>query len=342
MSANSRVALGAALLFALNSWVCWALYGTEWLDQRASIEGAYIGLSQCIQSHPGEYRWFPLWYGGIPFQNAYPPLLHFLTAWTSTLTGWSAALAYHKLCAFFHALGPVTLFVFAGRWARGWRVAWFAGLAYSAMPVSIWLMRSVRVDMGVWLAPRRLQALVGWGEGPNVTALALLPLAWWLVLEDLRKPAPWRLALAALGCAAVALTNWLGCFTMVAGVAFLWVTERADWRRVLGMGALAYALAGPWIPPSTIAAVRVNAQLLGDYTMTWRNAVALVALAAAAWAVRRWGFAAMLLLVMTVLPVTDEYTKFAMVPQAFRYHLVMEMAFALVLALALARLPDAA
>ena len=55
------------------------------------------------------------------------------------------------MCAFFYALGPVTLFVFAGQLFRCWRTAWFAGLAYSAVPASLWLMRSVQGDMGVWL-----------------------------------------------------------------------------------------------------------------------------------------------------------------------------------------------
>ena len=340
MSANRLAALAGTLLFALNSWVCWALYGTEWLDQRASIEGAYIGLAQYIQAHPGEYRWFPNWYGGIPFQNTYPPLLHFLTAWTSSLSGWSVALSYHKLCAFFYALGPVTLFVFAGRLFRCWRPAWLAALAYSGAPASIWLMASIHRDMGVWLGPRRLQALAGWGEGPHVAALALVPLAWWLVLEQLRQPARWKLALAATACAAVALTNWLGCFTMVAGIVFLWAAERpAAWRTVLGVGALAYALASPWIPPSTVLTVRANAQVLGNYDMSWRNTLALVVLLAVTFALRRWGFAAMLLLFMTALPVIEEYARFALLPQAFRYHLVMEMAVALAAGYWLARMP---
>ena len=73
--------------------------------------------------------------------------------------------------------------------------------------------------------------------------------------------------------------------------------------------------------------------------MTWRNTLALVVLLGLTLAIRRWGFAAMLLLFMTVLPVTEEYTRFAVMPQAFRYHLAMEMAVALVLGYGLARVP---
>lgn len=336
---NSRIWLGALALFALNSFVCGQLYFTEWLDQRASIEGAYIGLAQYIQTHPGEYRWFPHWYNGIPFQNTYPPLLHFTVAWTSSLTGWSVALAYHRVCALFYALGPVTLFLFVWRLRASLQTAWLAGLLYSAAPFSIWFMASVHRDMGTWLGPRRLQALIGWGEGPNVTALALVPVAWLFVLEAMRRPRGWRIATAALACAAVALTNWLGCFAMAAGVLLLCIAEKpaALWRACL-IAALAYAVASPWIPPSTIATVQRNAQILGNYPMTWRNWIALAALLAVTLALRRWGFVPLLALLMTVLPLADEYFKFALVPQAFRYHLVLEMAWSTLIATALAKL----
>ena len=46
-----------------------------------SIEAAYIGLARYIANHLGELSWFPLWYGGIPYADTYPPLLHWSAGW---------------------------------------------------------------------------------------------------------------------------------------------------------------------------------------------------------------------------------------------------------------------
>jgi uncharacterized membrane protein len=55
------------------------------------------------------------------------------------------------------------------------------------------------------LQPQRLGVLVKYGEGPHMSALALIPIALaftWLALEKRR---PWAIALAALSSAAVAV-----------------------------------------------------------------------------------------------------------------------------------------
>ena len=80
-----------------------------------SIEGSFIAVSRYIAANWGDLSWFPLWYGGIPWQNAYWPLLPLLTAALSTVTDWSAALSFHVLCALFYCLGPTALFLMARR-----------------------------------------------------------------------------------------------------------------------------------------------------------------------------------------------------------------------------------
>ncbi len=60
-----------------------------------SIEAAYIALARYIVENPTELTWFPLWYTGIPFENAYPPLLHLTTAGAAWLADFSPARAHH-------------------------------------------------------------------------------------------------------------------------------------------------------------------------------------------------------------------------------------------------------
>src|ERR1700722_17581474 len=94
--------------------------------------------------HWRDLTWFPLWYNGIPYQNTYPPLLHWCVALIAWVRGISPAHAHH----------------------------WTTALASSA-----WLMADVARDMGSAFRPRRLHALVYWGEGPHVSAMTLLPVA---------------------------------------------------------------------------------------------------------------------------------------------------------------------
>ena len=72
--------------------------------------------------------------------------------------------------------------------------------------------------------------------------------------------------------AAVALTNWLGTFALAIAV-FAYLIASSDaldawktWLTAFGLGALAYALACYWIPPSTIRDISINARSVGgDY-----------------------------------------------------------------------------
>jgi hypothetical protein len=106
---------------------------------------------------------------------------------------------------------------------------------------------------------------VVYGDGPHIAALALLALAILCIHVALQKRLPvWDL-LAGLSMAAVALTNWLGAFALAAMAAAYLVRTR-DWLRAAAIGAFAYVIACPWIPPSTVAAVRLNAQTVaGDF-----------------------------------------------------------------------------
>src|SRR5271156_6688842 len=100
----TRLAVRAApfALFGINLYICRELFRTEYLNRMGSIEAAYISLARYIQENARDLSWFPTWYDGIPYQNAYPPLLHWVVALVANISGRSSALAYHAVVAFLY------------------------------------------------------------------------------------------------------------------------------------------------------------------------------------------------------------------------------------------------
>jgi len=336
-----------AALLALNVWILARLFRTEYSPFMGSIQGAYVGISRWLLSnwsHPG---WFPLWYGGIPAENTYPPLLHFLVAFASMATGWSVAHAHHAVTAAFYCLGPVALFWLVWRLTRSQWKAFVAGWIYSLVSPSAFLIRSVRGDMGTVWGARKLQALVEYGEGPHIASITLMLVALAAVHAALESEAAWPTVLAVLAVSAGVLTNWLGALALVCGVLALMIARKeARTGRVVLIGVLAYAIAAPRIPPSDIADVQRNAQQVLSFPMGTFQYLYLAAwLAAAVWigsALRKKTpltegsrFAIVFLFFMAVPPLAYEYLHVYPLPQPARYHLEMDAAFAIVAGVAL-------
>ncbi len=351
MRVSNRTLLLALALFGINLYICRELFSIEYLRHLGSIEGAFIGIARYAMHHWGDLTWFPLWYSGIPYQNTYPPLLHLGVALWATVTGMSPAHAYHFVIALAYCLGPITLFVLALRWSGSRWAAFAAGLMYSTLSMSAWIMPAVRADLGSAFFPRRLQALVYYGEGPHVSSLTLLPIA--ILAIDLaitRRRGPY-FAFAAVMLAATALTNWFGAVSMAIAILCLLLAKFGESPKILpqvlwiaGIGATAYSLAMPLVPPSTIVVTQVNAkQVEGNFLNVYhdlplRAAVIVVALTLLKFAIRRlrWQlqFAILFSFMLAVVSLAAVVWKLNIVPQASRYQLEMEMALALLIALA--------
>jgi hypothetical protein len=352
----------AALLLLVNAYVCHDLFGIEYLRHMGSIEGAYVGISRYMLEHWRDYSWFPAWYAGIPAQNTYPPLLHWIVALAALLGRTSPAHAHHFVTALFYCLGPITLFALVLRLSGSARAAFFAGMVYSALSPSEWLMPAVGHATGQF-HPERLLALVYYGEGPHVSSLTLIPLA--ILLLDLaldRKRVGYFVS-AAFAFAAVALTNWIGAVGLALGVVAYILAKQIpgklftrDIGLVILIAVTAYCLAVPWIPPSTIQAVQINSRLVGaDYTHTgaemlrWAPAI-LATLLLLKLILRRapphFQFAVYFAFLTALVPLAVTWLHVAIVPQPERYHLEMELALALLLGLvldaAIRRLPERA
>lgn len=345
LTARSAPIVHLLLLVAVNAFICRRLFVTEYLDRMGSIEGAYIGLSRWILEHPRQLDWFPLWYGGIPFQNAYPPLLHLTVALAAAALSISPALAHHLMGAAAYSFGPAALYWLAATLSGRRGLSLAAGMLYTLVAPSAILVPAIARDMGTAFGPRRLHALVAYGEGPHIAALALLPAALVFFHKAVEKPSAGRVCLAALGLAAVTLTNWLGAFALAVGIG-AYLLAYQDRRRparllwAVAIAAAAYALAAPWIPPSTLAAIRHNAQYtVGHYPMTGAHYISggLVLAAAVAFSallrrrgVARWLiFFALFSFAMAAIALSGDWFGVYLMPQPERYHLEMDLALAM-------------
>ena len=352
----------ALALFLGNLWLVRGLLTVEYLRHMGSIEGARIALSRWMLENWRDLSWFPLWYGGIPFENAYPPLWHATVAAAAAVTGFTPAHAYHVAMAVaFYALGPVTLFLLVLRMTGSNVYSSATALLYSLLSPSAFLVPVLAQDMGSAWRPRRLQDLIVYGEGPHIAALTLLPLVLILLIVAFEKRRPIWWLLAALGISSVLLTNWLATTELILMLAawLLAYPEKPWWKQWLataGLGAGAYAIASPWIPPSTVwAFVHSEEFRAGGYTAQPASrllvlAAALAGLLLLLWLFRRWRapaplrFAILFLYPTFLIAMSSIGSDPALMPHRLRFHLVMEMGIALLLGvgagLAAERLPS--
>ena len=337
--------LHSALLFLVNGALVWRLYKTEYLDQMGSIEGVFIALARYARDHASDTGWWPYWYCGMPFHNAYQPALPFTTAAVSALSHLSVARSFHIVEAVLYALGPVTLYWLARKLSGSTGAGFTAGLAYSLLSPSAWLIREIRADLGGAFFAQRLHSMVVYGDGPHVTSLTLVPLALLAVHQAIQRGTAWRFVLASCLLAAVPLTNWPGTIELATALLAYVIAYRAaqpqTWiLRLAGIAALAYGIACRSMPPSMIARFvhnveglepryRFSAIHLG-YVLGLGLAMAGVHFALARMrAKRHLQFAALFLIPTAAIVVAYYRLDVVMLAQPNRFHLGMEMGIVL-------------
>lgn len=350
MTLRRRTLLVAAALFLLNAYIVLRLFTTEYTQQIGSIEAAFISIARYARDNWRDLTWWPLWYGGMPYESTYQPGLHLAVASVSGLFRLSAASAYHLVTATTYCLGPVACFWLAYRLSQHRLAAAAAGLLLSVWSPAALLMPSVRGDAGGLTHARRLQALVKYGEGPNVTGLMLMMLAVGALHLALERRTPGRIVLAVLALAAVPLTSWPSSVVLsVATACYLFSREPRQWTRsvawTIGLGALAYALASPWIPPATVLQTYQNTQTMGEapvrnatYYGYWTGLLVLLLLLRLVLQkvrVPAWlRFALLFTLGIGWIPMMAEWRGVYLLPQPLRFHLAMEIGVVLTLVFA--------
>jgi hypothetical protein len=345
-----RDIVAAVLLFALNAWIAWRLFLVSYTPAWSSIEGAFVGLARHISLHWGDFSWWTIWRCGMPYQDTYVPLLHLVVAAVATIAKWPAAHAYHAVLGVTYSLGAVTLYVLARRLDAERPAAVFAGLVYSLFSPSAFILPEFGVDLGNPLAGRRLQVMTVYGEGPHVSAIALIPLALLVLEYAVRRRTGRSLALASLALGAVFITNIPGTMGLALAV-FCWIavqpgaTRFAALRIAATAAVLGYAVVCFAVPPSSLVTVfgNVGPMHSGFSTALHRTPyllpLVLVATAGVGWLLARTflplyaRFGALYAAMTALLVLTARHSeRFEILPQAGRLHLEMELGIALVAA----------
>lgn len=334
------------LLLVLNVYIAKDLFFLEYGQFMGSIEAAYIAISRYMIGNWRDLTWFPLWYGGIPFQNTYPPFLHAIVALVAAAFRISVAHSHHIVTAFFYCCGPIALYALALRFTGSRWYSFVAVWIYSIFSPCLFLMPLARAEVGGMFVPRRFEVLAVYGEGPHITVLALLPVALLSLDVALSKRSPRWYVVSAVSMAAVALTNWLGAFALAVAVFAYLLSSANHIFKTLGLAVLAYALACPWIPPSTILDIRRNAQTVGgDYRHIYGAlpiyiTVGILGAAFLKFAMQRakaspaLQFSVLFALMISAIPLSVAWFNLPIVPQPERYQLEMDLALCLAAAFA--------
>jgi hypothetical protein len=342
----SAATLCALLLLMVNLLIAGKLFAVEYSAYTGSIEGTFIAIARIMAEHPGQWKWWPFWNGGMPFENSYLPFVQWLVAAFNLVTGLSPARSFHIVTAGVYVLSALSLFWMALEFSRKLWTSFIAALAYSCFSFSTLLIPAVAGDAGGVLSLRRLQALVYYGESPHTAVLALLPFAVVCFHRALTTPAvKWKI-LAGVSASVMALSNAFGV-VVLGGTLLCWLLahRRAPWWKapliIATIGLASYFWISPWLSFSMIRAIRANSATTGgDYRYTTGSWIALAILSGGcvllSWVLRRLKAAAhlqffvLLGYVFTAVVAVWYAWSIAVVPQPHRYQLEMDLALALV------------
>lgn len=341
-------------LFALNVWICWRLFFVAYLAQYGSVEPLFFALARHIRDHWPHLGWWPNWYCGMPFQYTYQPLLHYGVALISAASGWDAARSFHVAAGLAYSLGPVALYGLVLRLSNRTGVAAATALLYSLWSPSAALIGAIARDIGSPWNARRLHTTVGYGDGPYMAGLTLLPVAILLADWAIERRGVWRYILAGLAMIAVVLTNIPAALSLAMALAALILTADSGLRirtalSIAGMSIAGYLLVCFWLPWSALSLMLANTQRMqpsgrfDPQKAVWYAAFALSTLVAS-WILARLRypryvrFAAVFTLITSAIVLGSAWFHVDLVAQPTRFHLVMEMAIAMLLAAALAPL----
>ncbi len=280
LSRRKEILLDFLIVFLFTAMLIRPYFKAKYTDKWASIESTFIADARFLVEHWPHPQWQPLWYAGTRFDYIYPPALRYGTAAISKVTGFWPVKAYHFYVSFLYAVGiaGVYLLMRVGTGSRG--AAYLGAVATSLMSPIFLFMPRFRGD-AYKLQPQRLGVLVKYGEGPHMSALALIPIALaftWLALEKRR---PWAIALAAIFSAGVAANNFYGATALAVFYPVLvwsfWITrqEKRIIAPAIAIPILSYGLTAFWLVPSYFKVTAENMKYVSEHGTTWSIWVAV-------------------------------------------------------------------
>jgi hypothetical protein len=275
------IALDFLLIFLYTAMLLRPYFRANYEDKWASIESTFIADARFLAEHWPHPNWQPLWYAGTRFDYIYPPALRYGSAAISKITGFLPARSYHIYCSILYALGIAAIYLLIRLGSKSRACAWLGAIATSLMSPVFLFMPRYRGDAWM-LQPQRLGVLVKYGEGPHMSALALIPMALaftWLALEKRR---PWAIAVAALFSAAVAANNFYGATALAIFYPLMvwsfWITrqEKRIVAPAIAIPILSYGLCAFWLVPSYFKVTAENMKYVSEHGTTWSIWVAVI------------------------------------------------------------------
>jgi hypothetical protein len=272
-------------IFLLTSILIWPLFKLVYLNNWLSIESTFIADGRMLSENLPHRQWQPLWYCGTRADYVYPPALRYGVAVLAKTLHIVPAHAYHVYIALFYAIGMVGIYVLVrvGSASRGF--AWIAAMATAVLAPTFRLLPQVH-DGNSDHAPQRLHVLINWGEGPHISALAILPFAFAAAILAVRRKNPAWVAVAAVAAAAVVSTNFYGLtaliilFPILAWACFVVEPNRRVLAYCAGIAALAYGLTAWWLVPSYLKVTSENLKLVAEPGNLWSVVIIIVVLLA--------------------------------------------------------------
>jgi hypothetical protein len=274
LSPRLVILLDFLLLFLMTAGLIRPFFRAGYTTQWGSIESSFIADARFLIAHWPHPQWQPLWYAGTRFDYVYPPALRYGTAVISMLTGAWPVKAYHFYISFFYCLGIAGVYLLVRIAAKSRGMAWVAAMATAVMSPSFLFLAAIRKDSWM-LLPLRLGVLTKYGEGPHMTALALIPFALvfaWLAFESYR---PIAMALSALFFAAVVSNNFYGAIALLVFYPILvwsfWITRKDKRIRIpaIVIPVLTYGLTACWLVPSYFKVTAENLKYVSEHGTTW-------------------------------------------------------------------------
>lgn len=254
-------------------------------DNWPSIESTFIADARILKDHWPRPLWNPFWYTGTRSDYIYPPALRYGTAALAKYYPMTTVKAYHLYTGFFYCIGIAGVYLLARLGFRRRGMGYAAAFGAAVVSPGYLFIPEVAID-GFGFGTSKLNALVRYGEGPHMTALAWIPLALafsWLSL--CKRSWPWAMA-GAIACAMVVANNFYGATALAIFFPLLvwaiWVTER-DWRLLpyaAAIPAVAYGLCAPWLTVSYLKLTLRNMQYVSSEGNLWSGTIAVLVLVA--------------------------------------------------------------
>jgi hypothetical protein len=336
------LALAAALvLITINAYICRDLFRNQTVFTN-SMHGFWIALARRGGHGWLQSNWWPYWDCGLPVEFAYAPLIPGLMAGWAALTGIPHSLALQSITGVGYCLVPFTLFAMTWMLTRAPGYAFMAGLIYSLTSPTQLIVLDGESSWIHFRDPRRLLLMASWDDTPHVAALALLPVVILLLAAAFRyRRLPYYLATIILIALMAAASEFGPIDAAIAAICLIFAL-REEWRRNVGitlvLGAWAYALVVPFLPPSQLSAIfgaaangREPGFSIGSFTALALVAVGWVLLGqylprwTKDWRVRFFAYFAYL---TGAVPLVAAYFHRQFLPQPMRYKLEMELALA--------------